>query len=114
MRLGQKLVLKALEKEQRRLTLKAQKAAQLSEDFINATSKISEVRRKGNEILQSGEYEKNINKFEELANQEKAALKLMKKDPLKVFDAEHSTRDELNDFNNELSFLTMRYNRGGL
>ncbi|MFU2509385.1 hypothetical protein [Pseudoalteromonas sp. ASV78] len=114
MRLGQKLVMQALEKEQKRLTLKAQKAAQLSEEFINATSTISEVRSKATEILRSGEYEKRISEFEELANQEKAALKLMKKDPMKVFDAEHSTRDELNDFNNELSFLTMRYNRGGL
>ena len=114
MRTGQKLVLQALEKEQKRLTLKAQKAAQLSEDFINATSKISEIRRKASEILQSGEFEKRSDEFDELANQEKAALKLMKKDPMKVFDAEHSTRDELNDFNNELSFLTMRYNRGGL
>lgn len=114
MRLGQKLVLQALEKEQKRLTLKAQKAAQLSEDFINASSKISEVRLKANEILRAGEFEKRVNEFDELANQEKAALKLMKKDPMKVFDAENSTRDELNDFNNELSFLTMRYNRGGL
>lgn len=114
MRLGQKLVLQALEKEQKRLTLKAQKAAQLSEDFINAPSIISEVRSKAIEMLQSGEYEKNVNKFEELANQEKVALKLIGRDARKVFEAEHSTRDELNDFNNELSFLSMRYNRGGL
>lgn len=114
MRAGQKLVLQALEKEKKRLTLKAQKAAQLSEDFINAYSKISEVRRKANEILQSGEFEKRIKEFDELANQEKVAINLTQKDANKVFDADIKAKSELDEFSSELSFLTMRYNRGGL
>lgn len=114
MRLGQKLVLQALEKEQKRLTLKAQKAAQLFVDYSNAHTAVMEARGKAIEILQSGEYEKNIDKFEELATQEKAALKLMDKDLSKIIDAEITAENELNDFNNELSFLSMRYNRGGL
>lgn len=114
MRTGQKLVLQALEKEQKRLTLKAQKAAQLSEDFINAPSIMMEARRKAADILNTGGYEKNINKFEELANQEKTAINLMQKDANKVFDAENKAKSDLDEFSYELSFLSMRYNRGGL
>lgn len=110
MRKGGELILKALEKEHKRLTRAAKKAHALVEEATHSGKLRIELRRKLQEEMKKGRSPREMIKFIEKQEAEEKRLSELGENFMKYLDQETEAQLELDAFSSEYMIIKFRYN----
>lgn len=104
---AQRHLIATLEKELAVLQRKAKKAAESTQAILDAPTQLIGIHKKASEIARTADFKKNseqvLEQIQDLADQEKRLLRLMKKSVSKAYDHQFNAEHLASDFSSELA-----------